>query len=139
MAIHSLIISHNSAIGKIFYNHCNLLFNSLSLSLSFTAVVCPSAWLNILKKLDLSPSTFISQTADDLLSLIENNISTRRESCLAATATLLRYGADDLLPNMVKRVCSLLSSAEVVGVTSEQLEIMYTPEGQLWHRGMTKE
>jgi hypothetical protein len=54
-------------------------------------------------------------------------------------AILLHYGADGLLPNMVKRVCSLLSSPEVVGVTSEQLEIMYTPEGQLWHRGMTKE
>ena len=54
-------------------------------------------------------------------------------------ATLLRYGADDLLPNMVKRVCSLLSSPEVGGATSEQLEIMCTPEGQLWHRGMTKE
>ena len=95
--------------------------------------------MNLLKKLDLSPSTFISQRADDLLSLIENNLSIRRESCLAAMETLLCYGADNVLPNMVKRVCSLLSSPEVVGVTSEQLEIMYTPEGQLWHRGMTKE
>ena len=110
-----------------------------SLSLSLTASTCPSAWLNILKKLDLSPSTFISQRAADFLSLIESHLSTRHETCLAAMATLLCYGADDLLPNMVKRVCSLLSSPEVVGVTSEQLEIMYTPEGQLWHRGMTKE
>ena len=114
----------------------------LSLSLSLThsvAGTCPSAWLNILQKLDLSPSAFISQRADDLLSLIESNLSTRRDTCLAAMTTLLHYGADDLLPNMVKRVCTLLSSPDVTGVTSEQLEIMYTPEGQLWHIGMTKE
>ena len=108
-------------------------------SLLLSAAVCPSAWLSILKRLQLSPSMFISQRVDSILSIIERDIATRREACLSATATLLHHGAEDILRNMVEMICSMLCSQDVLGVTSEQLEIMYTPEGLLWHQGMSKE
>ncbi len=57
----------------------------------------------------------------------------------SALFTLLRLGAGSVLPWVVEEACQVLGRAEVLETTEEQMEIMCTPSGQLWHKGMLQE
>ena len=54
-------------------------------------------------------------------------------------STLLTLGAESLIPRVVEKACTLLGSPGVLEVTEDQMMIMLTPPGQLWHKGMLQE
>lgn len=93
----------------------------------------------LLQKLELDPRTLISELADEILKTLRDKMSNRKETCHRALATLLTFGPDLMVPRVVDDMCLLLGNREVMEVTEEQIEILHTPPGELWHQGMTRE
>lgn len=120
---------------------CNHLFPPPCLphSSTFTAAICPHAWGSILQKLSFPPHSLISQCANELLTTILGRVQSQPQSCHKALSSLVSFGAGLFLPEVVEQVCALLGQQEVLEVTGEQLEVMRTPPGQLWHKGMMHE
>ena len=108
-------------------------------SLYFSDCVCPTAWVDLLKRLNLDPRALISNQADVILKSLTDMMSTKKETCYRSLATLLTFGPDFLVPKIVDDVCVLLGNRELMEVTEEQMEILTTPPGELWHSGMRKE
>ena len=89
--------------------------------------------------MNLDPTDLLSQHTSDLLRAIYGGITKQRDASRSALLTLLKYGAGLIVPKIVDNLCELLGNTEVLGVTEEMMEIMYTPQGQLWHQGLLKE
>jgi len=106
---------------------------------TFTAAICPHAWGSILQKLSFPPHSLISQCANELLTTILGRVQSQPQACRNALSSLVSFGAGLFLPKVVEQVCALLGQQEVLEVTGEQLEVMRTPPGQLWHKGMVHE
>lgn len=98
-----------------------------------------SAWLSLLQKAELDPNSLISDSHDELASLLESNMSSNREACMSGLKSLVLCGGSGVVGTVVGKVCSVLSSREVVRASQEDMDILCTPEGQLWHGGMKKE
>ena len=66
-------------------------------------------------------------------------MASQQETCRNALASLAGLGMESFLPEVVGQACALLGQWGVLDVTEDQLEVMHTPPGQLWHRGMMHE
>ncbi len=95
-------------------------------------------WLAMLRKLSFPPSSLTS-SSQKLFSLLLSNMASKPEACLLSLRSLLAIQDDAIVPVLVEEACRLLGDAQVVGVTCEDMEVMGTPEGQLWHAALRKE
>ena len=66
-------------------------------------------------------------------------MASQQEACHNALFSLAGLGMESFLPEVVGQACTLLEQRSILEVTEEKLEIMHTPLGQLWHRGMMQE
>lgn len=95
-------------------------------------------WMAVLKKLSLPPSS-LSSSSPQLLSILLSNMAAKPETCLRSLRSLLALQADAIVPALIEEVCRVLGDPGVVGASPEDMEVMRTPEGQLWHPAMRKE
>ncbi len=95
--------------------------------------------MSILRKLGLDPAPFLSSFSNNLTSLIISNMVSRPQASLFALRTLLTFGPEAVTSVLVEEVCQVLGNPRVVGVSDEEMEILRTPRGELWHSGMKKE
>lgn len=114
----------------------SLCFNILS---SFVASTNPGSWTKVISKLNLDPNELISGHSSQLLRTVLEGMTEQREACCNALGTLLKLGPELIAPKIVDGLCELLDNPDVRGGTEDMLEIMYTPQGQLWHQGLLKE
>jgi len=98
-----------------------------------------SAWLGLLQKGELDPSSLIHDSQNELASLLQSNMSTRHEACVRGLKTLVLCGGMGVISALVGGVCEVLGAGDVVGASKEDMEILCTSEGQLWHGGLKKE
>lgn len=105
----------------------------------FAVGVNASGWMAILKQLQLDPSSFLSSCSHQLLSLLLSNMASDPQACLLALRSLLALQEDVMMAALAAEVCRLLGEEQVVGATSDDMEIMRTPEGELWHVAMRKQ
>ena len=92
----------------------------------------------MLKKLALPPSS-LAGSSHQLVSLLLSNMADKSEVCLRSLRSLLDLQADAVVPVLVGEACQLLGDPQVVRVTQDDMEILATPDGQLWHLAMKKE
>ena len=106
---------------------------------SFVAPTNPGGWQKVISRLKLDPSDLLSQHTSDLLHAIHEGMTEQKDASRSALLTLLKYEAAIIVPKIVDNLCELLGNTDLLGVTEEMMEIMYTPQGQLWHQGLLKE
>lgn len=92
----------------------------------------------VLQKLSFNPSSLTS-SSQELFSLLLSNMAANPEACLRSLRSLLALQADAIVPVLVGEMCRVLGDPQVLGATPEDMEVMGTPDGQLWHPGMSKE
>ena len=98
-----------------------------------------SAWLGLLQKGELDPSSLIRNSQNELASLLQSNMSTRHGACVRGLKTLVLCGGIGVVSVLVGGVCEVLGASGVVRASEEDMEILCTSEGQLWHGGLKKE
>ena len=103
-----------------------------------TVEVEPDAWGALLKHLDLQ-SSFLASSSEQLVSVLVSNMASKPRACVSALRSLLALQPGGVVPVLVGEVCQLLEEQKVLVVSEEDMEVMHTPEGQLWHAGMRKE
>ncbi len=141
LAVRTLLLSHHPSLGRYWFvrtisSYWNLVLWSFVCCgiISFFVVSSnPSSWQKVISKLNLVPGDLISQSSSHLLRTLLEGMTKQREACGNALGTLLTLGAKLIVPKIVDDLCELLGNTEVQGVTEEMVEIMYTPQGQLWH------
>ena len=94
--------------------------------------------MSILKRLDISHSS-LSSSCPQLLTTLLTNMPSTPHTCTLAFKTLLTVQSGGVVPLLVQEVCQLLGDPQVLGVTEEDMEVLRTHEGELWHAGMRKE
>ena len=110
---------------------CEMIFSSVAVE--------PNSWMEILKRLKLDPSSFLSSSSRELTSILISNMADKTQACLLALHTLLVFGERAVTPVLMDEVCNVLGNQEVVTASTDGMEIMNTPQGQLWHKGMKTE
>ena len=99
----------------------------------------PAAWELLLKKLELQPSSLVASSSAELVTLLTSNMATKPAACLHALRSLLTQQGDAVSALVVEELCKQLSDHRVLEATDQDMEILHTPEGEIWHAGMKKE
>lgn len=105
----------------------------------FPVEVNPGAWFSVLRCFNLQPSSFISSSSHQLVSTLLSNMASNSRACVLALRSLLSVQASAVVPVLVLEVCKLLGGQQVLEATDNEMGILHTPEGELWHEGMRKE
>ena len=103
------------------------------------AILNASAWLGLLKMSRIDPSSLLSSSSHELASTLTSNMATRHGACVCALKTLVVCGCESVVCVLVEGVCDLLEEKAVVRATQEDMEVMCTAQGELWHAGFRKE
>ena len=98
-----------------------------------------SAWLSLLRKAELDPGALMFDCHGDLASVLTANMAAHHESCVHGLRTVVICGGGGVVGELVEGVCSVLGASEVVRASEDDMEVLCTPEGQLWHAGLRKE
>lgn len=99
----------------------------------------PAAWRILLKKLQLQPSSLFASSSAELVTLLTSNMATKPNACLHALRSLLTQQGVAVSALLVAELCKQLSDQRVLGATDQDMEILRTPEGEIWHTGMKEE
>lgn len=98
-----------------------------------------SAWLGLLRISGLDPAALLSSSSRELASILSSNMAARREACVRALQTLVVCGCESVVSVLVEGVCEVLREKEVVKASQQDMEVMCTPQGEIWHDGFRKE
>lgn len=99
----------------------------------------PYGWLHLLHKLELKPHLLIAEATDKILAVILEGVATQPDQSRSSIQTLLSVGKDCIVEGVVSEVCRVLGASEVISVTTEDMEIFWTPSTKLWHPQLWKE
>ena len=113
-------------------------FTSLCIHGLFSVEIDSRVWTTMLKRLDLQMPVLAS-SCQQLLSTVLTNMDSKSQACTLAFRSLLTVQAEGVVPLLVLEVCQVLGDQQVLGVTEQEMEVLRTSEGELWHAGMRKE
>ena len=92
------------------------------------------AWVKFLKKLNFDPKSFIAKEMESLLTVVLKGVSTDSDAAKRSFETLCGLGRNELATLLVGCTRKILTNKSVVECSQDDLEILLTPEDQLWHR-----
>ena len=99
----------------------------------------PEAWKAVLKRFQFQPASFIADSAEDLVPIITSNMASRPQACTRALRFLLSQQGGVVAPLLVAGLSKQLQAPRALRATEQDLQIMATTDGQLWHTALRKE
>lgn len=103
---------------------------------TLTASVCPLAWRKLLKTLNFDSHSFVVEQMEPLVTLILKGASTDPDAAKRSLETLHKLARNELALLLVAFARKLLTNKCVVECSQDELDILLTPDDQLWHRDL---
>ena len=90
--------------------------------------------MKLLKRLNLDPRAFVVGQMTSLLAVVLKGVSTDPDAAKRSLVTLCHLSRNELALLLMGCARKILTNKSVVECSQDELEILLTPDDQLWHR-----